>query len=160
MFWVGFWARLEIISTVSLKHILEVHWCLYFGVEKGKIYWQTSAYYKNNLAASVQAAFAVVFKRVQCCLTRLHLSGGTWCFYFTDCSVSHAAFWSDPTLFLQLPFEHDQSFLPLRKRLCMPTVQLRKHAHTTCASSWSERHRELHSTLAQLLGSGVVFLSL
>lgn len=115
MFWVGFWARLEIISTVSLKHILEVHWCLYFGVEKGKIYWQTSAYYKNNLAASVQAAFAVVFKRVQCCLTWLHLSGGIWCFYFTDCSASHAAFWSDPTLFLQLPFEHDQSFLPLSK---------------------------------------------
>ena len=62
VFWVGFWATLKIISTVSLKHTVEVHWCLYFGVEKGKIYWQTSAYYKNNLAASVQAALALVYK--------------------------------------------------------------------------------------------------
>ena len=115
VFWVRFWARLKIISTVSLKHILEVHWCLYFGVEKGKIYWQTSAYYKNNPPASMQAAFALVLKRLHWCLTWLHHSGGTRRFYFSDCSVSHAAFWLDPKLFLQLPFEHDQSFLFLSK---------------------------------------------
>lgn len=38
-----------------------MHRCLHFGVEKGKIYWQTSAYYKKKkLAARVQAAFALV----------------------------------------------------------------------------------------------------
>lgn len=110
---LDFWDSMQIISTVSIKHIFcEACWtCIIWNWEEQNLLTNQCLYHKQKEAATVQTVSLYFCKGYVTVKPDCILGGGNPVLSLNKHLVFHTAFWSTLKVFvLQLQFEHNQSF--------------------------------------------------
>lgn len=110
---LDFWDSMQIISTVSIKHIFcEACWtCIIWNWEEQNLLTKQCPYHKQKEAVPAQTVRLYFHKGYIIVEPDYIFWGEILCFYLNEHLVFHTAFWSTLKVFvLQLQFERDRSF--------------------------------------------------